>query len=63
MFMVILCVQFYRLTQLVFQHLLNKQSTGTIIINSSFAFAKHHSSSMLAVKASPSPEGRDLGRG
>ncbi len=30
---------------------------------SSFAFAKHHSSSLLAVKASPSPEGRDLGRG
>ena len=34
-----------------------------ISLNSSFAFAKHHSSSLLAVKASPSPEGRDLGWG
>ena len=63
MFRVILCVQFYRLMQLIFSTLLNKQSTWTIIINSSFAFAKHHSSSLLAVKASPSPEGRDLARG
>jgi len=30
---------------------------------SSFASAKHRSFSLLAVKASPSPEGRDLGRG
>ena len=34
-----------------------------LFFNSSFAFAKHHSFSLLAVKASPSPEGRDLGRG
>ena len=30
-------------------------------MNSSFAFAKHYSYSLLAVKESPSPEGRDLG--
>ena len=34
-----------------------------ISLNSSFAFAKHHSSSLLAVKASPSPRGEGFREG
>ena len=48
-------VKVAELLEVDIQELINK--------NSSFAFAKHHSSSLLAVKKSPSPEGRDLGRG